>query len=154
MGDLPIPSPEMVHAARAHLTRRFGKGVDALLWQEHDHPLPDVDAVAKTIAAIRAVHADGQQPPDPTDLGAALLVLQAARLDMDRLEADLLAAVHEAGLNWAQIAAVLELPDAAAAQERFEKLRPRLDAPVDQVEPPKPGADSPAPSQPQDDTPD
>ncbi|CNF13994.1 Uncharacterised protein [Mycobacterium tuberculosis] len=129
----------MVRAARAHLTRRFGKGVDALLWQEHHHPLPDTDAVAKTIVAVRAAHADGQQPPDPTDLGAALLVLQAARLDMDRLEADLLAAVHEAGLNWEQIAAVLELPDAAAARERFEKLRPRLDAPVAPVQPPKPG---------------
>lgn len=138
MGDLPIPSPETVRAARAHLTRRFGRGVEALLWQEHHHPLPDVEAVAKAIAAIRAAHTH-EQPPTVTDLGAALVVLQAARLDMDRLEADLIAAVREAGLDWAQIAAVLELPDAAAAQERFEKLRPRLDAPVDQVHPPEPG---------------
>ncbi|WP_346043755.1 hypothetical protein [Actinomadura chokoriensis] len=38
-----------------------------------------------------------------------------------------------------QIAAVLGLPDAAAAQERFQKLWPRLDAPVDEVQPPEPG---------------
>lgn len=59
----------------------------------------DVDAIAKTIIAIRAAHADRQEPPTPTDLGAALVVLQAARLDMDRLKADLLAAVHEIGLE-------------------------------------------------------
>ncbi|TDD33083.1 hypothetical protein E1287_20485 [Actinomadura sp. KC06] len=141
MGDLPIPSPQMVHAARAHLTRRFGKGVEALLWEAREHPLPDVEAVDKAIAAIRAAHADGQEPPTATDLGAALVVLQAARLDMDRLEADLLGAVHEVGLDWAQIAAVLDLPDAAAARERFERFRPRLDAPVDEVQPSKPGDD-------------
>lgn len=55
----------MVHAARAHLTRRFGRGVDALLWQEHDRPLPDVDAVAKALATIRAAHADGANRPPP-----------------------------------------------------------------------------------------
>lgn len=70
--SLPIPSPDMVHAARAHLTRRFGKGVEALLWETHHHPLPDVDAITKTIAAIRAAQASRQDPPNTTDLGAAL----------------------------------------------------------------------------------
>lgn len=106
------------------------------MWEAHEHPLPDVDAIAKTIAAIRAGLADNA--PDPTDLGAALVVLQAARLDMDRLEAELIGAVREAGLHWAQIAAVLGLSDAAAAEERYAKMPPRLDAPVDQVESPKP----------------
>lgn len=115
-----------------------------MLWETHEHPLPDADAIAKTITAIRAAHADRQEPPTPTDLGAALVVLQAARLDMDRLEAELLAAVHAAGLDWTQIAAVLDLPDAAAAQERYEKLRPRLDTPVDHVGPPEPGDNSPS----------
>jgi len=125
----------MVRAARAHLTSRFGKGVESLLWETREYPLPDVDAIAKVIAVIRGGLGDG--PPDSTDLGAALVVLQAARLDMDRLEVDLLDAVHEAGLEWAQIAAVLELPDAAAAEERYAKLRPRLDAPVDEVQAPE-----------------
>ncbi|TDC88177.1 hypothetical protein [Actinomadura sp. 7K507] len=142
MGDLPVPSPEMVHAARAHLTRRFGKGVEALLWETHGYPLPDVDAIAKTIAAIRAGLPD--DPPGSTDLGAALVVLQAARLDMDRLETELIDAVREAGLDWAAIAAVLELPDAAAAEERHARLRSRLDAPVAQVRAPRLSGTGPA----------
>ncbi|MEU8346176.1 hypothetical protein AB0C74_31150 [Spirillospora sp. NPDC048832] len=163
MGDhLPVPSPQMVRAARAHLARRYGRGVEALLWQAHEYPLPDIDAVRKAIAAIRADHGDttaggraeeteaaeqeggagaAGQPAavDGVDLGAALVVLQAARLDLDRLEVELVDAVREAGLDWAAIAAVLELPDAAAAQQRYEQLRPRLHAPVHHVAPPEPG---------------
>jgi hypothetical protein len=38
--------------------------------------------------------------------------LQAARLDVDRLEVELIDAVRGAGLDWMAIAAVLGLPDA------------------------------------------
>ncbi|TMQ92903.1 hypothetical protein ETD83_26480 [Actinomadura soli] len=81
------------------------------------------------------------QPPTVTDLGAALVVLQAARLGMDQLEAKLLGAVQEAGLDWAQIAAVLEPPDAAPAQETVRETAAPGDTPVDQV-PPAEGGDA------------
>jgi type IV secretory pathway VirD2 relaxase len=126
-----------VHAARSHLARRHSEGVEHLLWEEHDKPLPDVDAVRKTIASIRQAHAAGDQPA-AEDLAAALVVLRAARLDMDRLEVELIEAVRDAGLAWAAIAAVLDLPDEKAARQRYEELRPRLDAPVDHIDPPTP----------------
>ncbi|MFC4907024.1 hypothetical protein [Actinomadura gamaensis] len=106
-----------------------------MLWEAHRFPLPDVEAIARTIAAVRAAGPSGV-PPDPADLGAALTVLRAARLDMGRLEVELLGTVHEAGLSWLQVAALLGLADAAAAEERYAKLRPLLDAPVDQVKSP------------------
>jgi hypothetical protein len=126
----------MVHAARAHLARRYARGVETLLWEEHHHPLPDTDAIRQTIGAIGTAQAAGEPPPEATDLGAALVVLQAARLDVDRLEVQLIDAVRAAGLDWTAIAAVLGLPDARAAEQRYEKLRPRLDAPTDGVQPP------------------
>lgn len=140
---LPVPMPEVVKAARTHLAHRYTNGVQALLWEEHQRPLPDVEAIGKVIEAVDAeVHADegraaaGTAPEiDAMDLAAALVVLQAARLDMDRLEVGLIDAVRRAGLDWATIASVLDLPDAAAARQRYAALRPRLDAPVDHVDP-------------------
>lgn len=132
----------MVKAARTHLTRRYSNGVQALLWEEHQRPLPDIEAIGKVIAAVNAaVPAHNGQAAaaaasgiDTMDLAAALVALQAARLDMDRLEVRLIDAVRHAGLDWHTIAAILDLPDAAAAQRRHAVLRPRLDAPVDHVE--------------------
>jgi hypothetical protein len=45
MGDdtktfLPAPSPEMVGAARAYLTPRYAVGVDQVLWELMEHPVP------------------------------------------------------------------------------------------------------------------
>ncbi|GAA2587506.1 hypothetical protein GCM10010411_20420 [Actinomadura fulvescens] len=118
--------------------------MEALLWEAHEHPLPDVDAVGKTIAAIRAAQDGEPEQITSQDLGAALLVLQAARLDLDRLEVELIEAVRDAGLDWAAIAAVLGLPDAGAAEQRYEALRPRTEAPTDHVLPLDLGRSPPA----------
>lgn len=151
--SLPVPSPAAVRAARAHLTARYGSGVQTLLFESYQHPLPDHEAIRKTIAAVHAHDAEtarhttdsGDEREDPPgtasgpdgmDLGAALVVLRAARLDLDRLEAELIGAVRQIGMDWATIASILELPDARTAERRYEKLRPRLDAPFDQVRPP------------------
>jgi len=106
-----------------------------LLWQEHGRPLPDVDAIGKSIAAVRRAQDAGEPTPPAMDLAAALVVLRAARQDMDRLEVALLEAVGEAGLDWEAIAAGLELPDGAAARKRYEELRPRAEAPFDSFDP-------------------
>jgi hypothetical protein len=134
MTDLPLPSPQTVRAARAHLARRYAVGVQKLLWEEHDQPLPDAQAVGRVTAAVERARETDEPPPAAIDLGAALVVLAAVRLDVDRLEVELVGAARQAGMEWKTIADVLGLPEAGAAERRFEKLRPRLDAPVDQVE--------------------
>lgn len=132
-----------MRAARSHLAGRHAEGVEELLWREHGRPLPDVDAIVKSIAAVRRARTLGESPPLATDLTAALVVLRAARLDMDRLELQLIDAVRDAGLDWAAIAAGLELPDGDAARERYEELLPRADAPIDHVDPPAPAESDP-----------
>jgi hypothetical protein len=126
----------MVRAARSHLARRYAEGVAELLWREHGRPLPDVDAITKSIATVRQAQVAGEPAPIAEDLVAALVVLRAARLDMDRLEVSLVEAVRDVGLDWATIAAGLDLPDGDAAKSRYETLRPRAEAPIDHVVPP------------------
>lgn len=138
VGYLPIPSPETVRAARSHLARRHAEGVAELLWQEHGRPLPDVDAITKAIDSVHHAHAAGEPMPPATDLVAALVVLRAARQDIDRLEVALVEAVRTAGLDWEAIAAGLELPDGDAAEQRYEQLRPRAEAPFDSIDRPAP----------------
>ncbi|GAA1801703.1 hypothetical protein GCM10009735_37810 [Actinomadura chokoriensis] len=82
---------------------------------------------------------DHRQEPTVTDLGAASCGAASRAARLGPAGSRLVAAVRKAGLDRVQIAAVLGLPDAAAAQERFQKLWPRLDAPVDEVQPPEPG---------------
>jgi hypothetical protein len=86
----------MVRAARAHLASRYAKGAAELMWSEYHRPLPDLDAVR---AVIEAVRAPGPDVPQTMDLGAALVAMAAARLDIDRLEAELVDAVRQAGLD-------------------------------------------------------
>src|SRR6266536_2753507 len=68
-------------------------------------PLPDLDA-------IRAVIAASSERLEALDVGAALVLLQAARLDLDRLELEVFDTAGAAGMGGEAIAAVLDLPDA------------------------------------------
>jgi hypothetical protein len=122
-----------VRAARAHLADRYATGVETLLWEEHGRPLADVQAADRVITAAERAgtpdQASGVRPertPKAMDLGAALIVLGAARQDIDRLEAGLIQVARRTGMGWATIADMLGLPDAAAAARRFENLRPLL----------------------------
>ena len=58
-------------------------------------------------------------------MGAALVLVQAARLGLDRLECELFEAASAMGMRPEAIAAVLELPDAAAAEKRQRWLESR-----------------------------
>lgn len=60
------------------------------------------------------------------DLAAVLVLSQAARLDLDRLEVELVEAVpwRRAWTGRPSSRSVLDLPDAEAARRRYEKLRP------------------------------
>ena len=62
-------------------------------------------------------------------MGAALVLVQAARLGLDRLEGELFEAARAMGMRPEAIAAVLELPDAAAAEKRQRWLERRRAVP-------------------------
>ncbi|MBT2213148.1 MULTISPECIES: hypothetical protein [Actinomadura] len=113
-----------MRAARTHLTGRFARAAAGLLWEEHQVPLPDIEAAEETVAA-----AEGGQATGP-DLAAALVVAQAARLDADRLEYRVWQAAERAGLSLEQIATVLELPSAEAARQHRAWLRARASLPT------------------------
>jgi len=115
--DIPAPAPETVAAARRHLTERFAAGVDRLLWETGQRPMPDLDAIAGVLAA------DGQA--GPVDIGCALVLVQAIRLSLDHLEHDLFDAARGAGVTTRAVAAVLDLADAAAAEARHRWLAER-----------------------------
>jgi hypothetical protein len=109
----------MVDASRRHLTERYASGVDLLLWETEKRLVPDLDAIKAVADAAVSGQADG------LDMGAALVLVQAARLGLDRLECDLFDVAHAMGMRPEAIAAVLELPDAAAAEKRHRWLKAR-----------------------------
>jgi hypothetical protein len=109
----------MVDASRRHLTERYASGVDLLLWETEKRLVPDLDAIKAVADAAVSGQAEG------LDMGAALVLVQAARLGLDRLECDLFDVAHAMGMRPEAIAAVLELPDAAAAEKRYRWLKAR-----------------------------
>ena len=127
----------MASASRRHLTDRYAVGVDRLLWDTEKRLVPDLDAIRSVIAAARGGQAEA------LDVGAALVLLQAARLELDRLEFQTLEAAHGMGMQDEAVAAVLELPDAAAAQARYRALEARRALPYQEAE--APGADGEIP---------
>ncbi|QXJ21850.1 hypothetical protein AGRA3207_002752 [Actinomadura graeca] len=151
MEHLPLPDPDLVRAARRHLTSRYASGVEAVLWEMHKHPMHDLDAVGRVLESETGPSAtdddgtasdDGagdtagdegtRRPAGPAsamDVGAAFMVLLAARQDTDRLEAALFGRALHLGLGYEQIAAVLGLPDARTARRRHEEILDRARAP-------------------------
>lgn len=109
----------MVTASRKHLTKRYASGVDLLLWETEKRLIPDLDAIKSVAGALSSGQAEG------LDMGAALVLIQAARLGLDRLEYQLFEGAHAMGMGSEAIAAVLDLPDAAAADKRHRWLGTR-----------------------------
>jgi hypothetical protein len=118
-----------VRAARTHLTGRFARGVEALLWDSCKRPLADVDAVAAAINAAESGEATDM------DMAAALVCAQAVRLDVDRLEYQLMRVAQQAGVGLEKIAAVLDLPSADAAGRYYAWLSGRAALPADVIDP-------------------
>lgn len=114
----------MVTAARWHLTIAHATGVDRLLWDTEKRPMPDLDAVQAVISPHKA-----NQPVEALDIGAALILVQEMRLEVDCLEAEVLAAALDSGLGLESLAAVLELPGPAAMLARLEYIVARSELP-------------------------
>ena len=117
--DVPAPSPEMVSTARTYLTDRYAAGVDRLLWDTGKRLMPDLDAIRSVLAAASSGKI---QAPDAV---AALVLIHAARLNLDRLEYGIFETAQGAGMDTETLAAVLELPDAQAARDRQHWLQAR-----------------------------
>jgi hypothetical protein len=115
----------MVRAARAYLTGRYARGVEQVLWEDDAYPMSDLDAINAVRAAAAAQTLEGP------DLAAALVLVQAARLTLDRLEARVLQAAEDAAMSWETIASVLDLPSAALAEEHFRHMVKRESEPID-----------------------
>ncbi len=122
----------MVSASRRHLTERYASGVDLLLWETEKRFIPDLDAIKTVTEAAASGQAEG------LDMGAALVLVQAARLALDRLESELFEAAHGMGMRSEAIAAVLDLPDGAAADKRQRWLEARRALPYAIVESQRP----------------
>jgi 2-hydroxychromene-2-carboxylate isomerase len=118
--DIPVPAPQLVAAARQHLSERYAAGVDRVLWDAEKRPMPDSAAVRAVIAANSSAEA--------LDLASALVLVQVIRQRVDVLEYELFAAVRAAGITDAAVAAVLGLADESAAQARQRWLSDRKTA--------------------------
>jgi hypothetical protein len=120
----------MVDASRRHLTERYASGVDLLLWETEKRLVPELDAIKAVTAAAAAGRAEG------LDMGAALVLVQAVRLGLDRLEGELFDAAKAMGMGPEAIAAVLDLPDGAAAKKRHRWLETRRALPYGDLDTP------------------
>jgi hypothetical protein len=134
---LPVPSPDVVRAARARLAGRFSTGVDALLWEEAGHPMHDAQAISSVVSSANGAAGNGAagSAPGALDYGAALIVLASLRLDIDRLEVDLVDAIRDAGLDWEFVARTLHLSVQQVAK-RQRLLSKRRALPTDRVQAP------------------
>lgn len=112
----------MVTASRRHLTSEYAGGVERLFWELEKRPMSDLDAVGAVVSAYEA-----GQAVDALSVGAALVLVQSMRLGLDSLEASVFDAAAAGKLNFESLAAILELPDADAAESRGEHLRARRD---------------------------
>jgi hypothetical protein len=139
----PAPSAGVVTAARQHLTSRHAEGVSRLFWDLEQRHMPDAEAVRAVLSAAR-----GGAPAEALDVGAALVVLQAMRLELDLLEADVLDTAQAGGVPAAAVAAVLELPGAAAAEARHQALRAKRELPLAAGQPSGPSGNGAAPKEP------
>lgn len=141
LAEEPVPAPGLVTAARSRLAARFAHGVDEVLWQGRKLPMPDREAITKVLhAAAQGADLSAE------DLAAALIVSGAVRLDLDRLEADLLDAAVQYGMDWGQIASILDLSDADTARRHYHHLAVRRRQPVANVDHNPAGATSPSPN--------
>lgn len=132
--DPPVPAPDMVDSSRRHLAERHSAGVYRLLWEQEKRPMPDAEAVRAVVSAAAA-----EELADVLDVGAALVIVQAMRLELDLLEADVLDVAETSGVPDESVAAVLELPGAAAVAARRRMLSAKRELPRSVPDAPPPG---------------
>ncbi len=126
----PAPSPEMVTASRRHLTTRYASGLREMLWDLEKRPMPDREAIQAVVSAAAA-----GETVDGFDIGSAMVLTRALRLEVDLMEADVLDVARASGLSAESIAALLDLPDAATVLDRYQMLVAKRELPRPPREP-------------------
>lgn len=126
----PAASPDGAITARQvnarHRLTEIGAGdLPRFPWMAGKVPHDDVTLIR--YALWRANSAQGLEVPQ--DVYAALGLLESARAEMDALEAGLLFVARAEGLTWPEIAEHLGVRSPQAAQQRFERVTSRTDAP-------------------------
>jgi hypothetical protein len=111
--------------ARHRLTEIGAGDLPRFPWMAGKVPHDDVTLIR--YALWRANSAQGLEVPQ--DVYAALGLLESARAEMDALEAGLLFVARAEGLTWPEIAEHLGVRSPQAAQQRFERVTSRTDAP-------------------------
>ncbi|HUA28218.1 MAG TPA: hypothetical protein VMC03_04990 [Streptosporangiaceae bacterium] len=121
----PPPDPVVADSARLRLAALRAKAA-----ARPENPFAETVS-ARLIKDIRAVgavlastHGNVGDPAEAIDVGAGLVVLCDLRAHLDHLEARLLDAAEQAGLNWDVVAAIIGIP-ADEAQRRHARLRGR-----------------------------
>jgi hypothetical protein len=112
--------------ARARLLRS-APDLPRAPWLADRQPPHSVDLVRHLVWRTSA----GNARVPTEDLLAALTLLPAARAELDQLEAAVLFTARSEGLPWALVADALRLGSRQAAQQRFDRVLGRLDAPED-----------------------
>ncbi|MFB4320618.1 hypothetical protein ACA361_41645 [Actinomadura sp. 21ATH] len=115
--------------ARAYLTSRYATGVHEVLWEARERPMPDGDAVDAVLTASDHSRRGAGEPLGLMDVAAALVVLSAIRLGLDRAEARLLDTAQSSGMNVEQIAAILDRSTEEAG-EHHRSIKARPDEPA------------------------
>lgn len=112
-------------AARSRLTDAGAGDLPRFPWMPGR--VPHDDATLIRHALWRSNSEPGLDVPQ--DLFAALQLVESARAEMDALESGLLFIARAEGLTWAQIAAHLGVRSPQAAQQRFDRVTSRTEAP-------------------------
>lgn len=96
-------------------------GADRLKSRPWQHPAEPPDAATLARFALWRAGADAGAGPTP-ELAAGLALIDAARSDLDTLEAALLLTARAEGMTWAQVAEELGLRTPQAAQQRWQRV--------------------------------
>jgi len=130
MGMPPAASADQAVAAaqvasRQHLTDIGAEHLPRFPWMVGKVPHDDTTLIRYALWRANS----GVKLDVPQDLNAALRLLESARAEVDALESGLLFVARAEGLTWLQIAEQLGVRSPQAAQQRFERVTARTDAP-------------------------
>ena len=120
--------PDRVHAALFRIQGRYATTAAGRARLANPHMLGPSEAVRLVtyLAGGAIPYLDDAEPQvQAADLVAALNLLPLVRAEVDDLEIGLLTMARGEGLTWAQIAAVLCMGSAQAAQQRHDRLTSR-----------------------------
>ncbi|WP_225834301.1 hypothetical protein [Streptomyces sp. NK08204] len=89
----------------------------------------DAALLGRLLAVTGRVWADAEDVPEITvgDIGAALSLFDGLRLQVDRLESQVVMEARRRGMDWRQIAQHQGLNSSQAASQRHQRLTTRLE---------------------------